>query len=213
MILVIDNYDSFTYNLVQALCELDGPVIVRRNDAVSVHEAMALGASHIVISPGPGRPEDAGITVDVIREAGARGVPVLGVCLGHQAIAVAYGGRVVRAPRPVHGKTSPIDHDERGVFTGVRRGFAAGRYHSLAVAQDSLPDTLQVAARVEGTDLVMAVRHRVLPLHGVQFHPESVLTEVGPRILANFVRMGSTAPPARPWPRPTNGAPRPQLER
>lgn len=187
MILVIDNYDSFTWNLVQYLAQVDADITVRRNDAVSVEGALALRPSHVVISPGPGRPENAGITVPLILAAGEARVPVLGVCLGHQAIAVAYGGRVIRADRPVHGKTSVIEHDGAGVFAGIGPRFQAGRYHSLVVCDDPLPPALEIAARVEGRGAVMALRHRTLPVHGVQFHPESVLTQAGQRLLANFL--------------------------
>ncbi|MGE5359673.1 MAG: anthranilate synthase component II [Bacteroidales bacterium] len=187
MILLIDNYDSFTYNLVQALAQLGSAVVVRRNDALSAAAACDLQPTHIVISPGPGRPEDAGITVDVIREAGARRIPLLGVCLGHQAIAHAYGGAVVRGLAPVHGKTAAIEHDGRGVFAGLGQNFLAARYHSLVVSSEALPSDLEVAARVAGGGPVMAIRHRTLPIHGVQFHPESILTESGQRLLSNFL--------------------------
>jgi anthranilate synthase/aminodeoxychorismate synthase-like glutamine amidotransferase len=198
VLLLIDNYDSFTYNLVQAFAELGAEVTVRRNDAIDEDQACALGPSHIVLSPGPGRPEEAGITVPLVRAAAGRCIPVLGVCLGHQAIAVAYGGVVRRGAAPVHGKTSPIDHDSRGVFAGLAQGFMAGRYHSLVVA-DEMPPDLEVAARVSGGGPVMGVRHRVLPVHGVQFHPESILTESGRRLLANFLAMAG--PPERGEPR------------
>lgn len=186
MVLVIDNYDSFTYNLVQYLGELGARVVVRRNDEASIGELEALNPDRIVISPGPGRPEDAGISVDVIRAFGPHR-PMLGVCLGHQAIGLVCGGQVVRAPMPIHGKTSAVDHDGLGVFAGMGQGFEAGRYHSLIVEEAGLPDTLVVSARTRGDRLVMGVRHREWPLHGVQFHPESVLTQEGRVLLRNFL--------------------------
>ncbi|HHC07585.1 MAG TPA: aminodeoxychorismate/anthranilate synthase component II [Actinobacteria bacterium] len=182
-VLVVDNYDSFTYNLVQYLGALGATPIVVRNDAIDVDEAERLDPDRVVVSPGPGRPEDAGISVEVVRRLGAR-VPVLGVCLGHQAIAVAYGGRVVRAPRPMHGMTSEIDHDGGGVFRGLPRPFTATRYHSLCV--DDLPEDLVVTARSDD-GVVQGLRHRSHPVEGVQFHPESIMTDVGPRLLENFL--------------------------
>jgi anthranilate synthase/aminodeoxychorismate synthase-like glutamine amidotransferase len=185
MVLVIDNYDSFTYNLVQYLGELGADVRVRRNDAVTVREIEAMAPDQIVISPGPGRPEDAGISVDVIRRFGPT-TPILGVCLGHQAIGLVYGGRVCRAAAPMHGKTSTVVHDGKGVFRGITAPFPAGRYHSLVISPQDVPSELEVAARTDdGT--VMAVRHRAYPVHGVQFHPESVLTDEGRTILRNFL--------------------------
>ena len=188
MVLVIDNYDSFTYNLVQYLGELGADVVVRRNDDVTLQQVRALGPDRVVISPGPGRPEDAGISLDVIRTFGADR-PLLGVCLGHQAIGMAFGGGVVRAPAPVHGKTSPIEHDGQGVFAGLAQGLEVGRYHSLVVAEEGLPDALLVTARTRAHGIVMGLRHRVWPVHGVQFHPESVLTPDGRQILRNFLEM------------------------
>ena len=186
MLLLIDNYDSFTWNLAQYLGELGAPPVVRRNDEISLEDIAAMRPERIVISPGPGRPEEAGISVEVIRRFGAH-TPVLGVCLGHQGIGVAFGGSVVRAPHLMHGKTSTVSHDGRGVFRGVAQPFVAGRYHSLVVA-DPLPDPLEAAARTEdGT--IMAVRHRELPIHGVQFHPESVLTTAGRQMLQNFLEL------------------------
>ncbi len=185
-VLVIDNYDSFTYNLVQYLGELGARVEVRRNDRVTVDEVASAGADRVVLSPGPGRPEEAGITLDVIRCLGPR-VPMLGVCLGHQAIGQAFGGRVIRAPRPMHGKTSTIEHDGGGVFAGVAPRFLAARYHSLIVDQDGLPPELLVSARSVDDRLIMGLRHREWPLQGVQFHPESVLTGPGRQILRNFL--------------------------
>ncbi len=187
MVLIIDNYDSFTYNLVQYLGELGADLDVRRNDKISLEETRRLAPAKIVISPGPGRPESAGVSLELIRALGMT-TPILGVCLGHQAIAVAYGGVVCRAHTPMHGKTSPVIHDGRGVFTGIEGPFEAGRYHSLVIAADACPADLEVAARTEdGT--IMAVRHRVHPVHGVQFHPESVLTGEGRRILRNFLEL------------------------
>jgi anthranilate synthase/aminodeoxychorismate synthase-like glutamine amidotransferase len=188
VVLVIDNYDSFTYNLVQYLGELGAKVIVRRNDEVSLDQLRALSHSRVVISPGPGRPEQAGVSLDVIKEFGAK-MPVLGVCLGHQAIGLAFGGNVVRAPAPIHGKTSTVEHNGTGVFAGLSSTFQAGRYHSLVVDEQSLPGDLEVTARTREDGLVMGLRHRSLPIHGVQFHPESVLTNEGRRILRNFLEM------------------------
>ncbi len=182
MVLVIDNYDSFTYNLVQYLGELGADVVVRRNDATTVEEIDTLAPSRILISPGPGRPEGAGVSLDVIRTFGSR-VPMLGVCLGHQALAVAFGGRVVRG-QPVHGKTASVEHDGRTIFSGLESPLVTGRYHSLGVDPD-LPPSLERSAECEGT--VMAVRHRELPAEGVQFHPESVLTDHGKTLLRNFL--------------------------
>jgi anthranilate synthase component 2 len=187
MVLVIDNYDSFTYNLVQYLGELGAEVQVMRNDAVSVDDVAAAKADGIVISPGPGRPEDAGVTMSVIRTLGER-TPILGVCLGHQAIGAAFGGAVVRASVPMHGKTSTIEHDGRGVFSGISGAFVASRYHSLVVADQDLPGDLLVTARTKEDGIVMGLRHKQWPLHGVQFHPESILTGEGKTILRNFLK-------------------------
>jgi anthranilate synthase/aminodeoxychorismate synthase-like glutamine amidotransferase len=186
MILVIDNYDSFTYNLVQYLGELGADVRVRRNDRVTVGEIESMAPEQILISPGPGRPEDAGITTDVIRHFGPT-TPLLGVCLGHQAIGVVYGGTVGRAVAPMHGKTSTVVHDGKGVFDGIHEPFLAGRYHSLVIMADGVPPDLEVAARTKEDGTIMAVRHRAYPVHGVQFHPESILTEEGRKILRNFL--------------------------
>jgi anthranilate synthase component 2 len=188
MVLVIDNYDSFTYNLVQYLGELGAVIRVRRNDEVTLDEISAMAPEQIVISPGPGRPEDAGISVDVIRRFGPT-TPVLGVCLGHQAIGVVYGGTVCRAQTPMHGKTSTVVHDGKGVFHGMTAPFQAGRYHSLVIANDRVPLELEIAARTKEDGTIMAVRHRTYPVHGVQFHPESVLTDEGRRLLRNFLEL------------------------
>lgn len=189
MILVIDNYDSFTYNLVQYLGELGAELRVMRNDAGTVNDVRAANPDRIVISPGPGRPEDAGITMDVIRAFGEH-TPILGVCLGHQAIGAVFGGSVVRAAVPMHGKTSTIEHDGKGVFAGIPGPFVASRYHSLVVADEGLPADLVVSARTREDKIIMGLRHRAWPVHGVQFHPESILTEEGRRILRNFVEDG-----------------------
>src|SRR5262249_26050607 len=186
MVLVIDNYDSFTYNLVQYLGELGAEVRVMRNDAVSVAEVAGAGADRIVISPGPGRPEQAGVTMAVIRTLGGQ-TPILGVCLGHQAIGAVFGGEVVRAGVPMHGKTSTIEHDGRGVFAGISGPFQASRYHSLVVAERSLPPELEVTARTREDANIMGLRHRAWPVFGVQFHPESILTGEGKTILRNFL--------------------------
>jgi anthranilate synthase/aminodeoxychorismate synthase-like glutamine amidotransferase len=186
MILMIDNYDSFTYNLVQYLGELGATVKVFRNDEVSVDEVERLRPSRIVLSPGPCTPNEAGITLGLIARMG-RQVPVLGVCLGHQAIGQAFGGRVVRAKQVMHGKVSRIEHDGKGVFEGVPDRFTATRYHSLAVSRETLPACLQVTAQSEDGE-IMGLRHRDLPVEGVQFHPEALLTEHGHKMLQNFLQ-------------------------
>jgi len=186
MVFVLDNYDSFTYNLVQYLGELGQTLDVRRNDQVTLDEIAALQPSHIVISPGPGRPEDAGITPALIERFGPT-VPILGVCLGHQAIGLVCGGKIVRAPVPMHGKTSTIDHDGTGVFAGLASPIEASRYHSLIVQEDGLPEELAITARSRGDNVIMGLRHRRWPLVGVQFHPESILTGEGRRMLRNFL--------------------------
>ena len=186
MIVVIDNYDSFTYNLVQYLGELGAEVKVVRNDAATVVDVAALKPERIVISPGPGRPEEAGITMAVIRELGTK-MPIFGVCLGHQAMGAVFGGNVVRAKVPMHGKTSTIEHNSRGVFAGITGSFMASRYHSLVVADEGFPAELEVTARTKEDGAIMGLRHRDLPVHGVQFHPESILTGEGHRILRNFL--------------------------
>jgi len=188
MVLVIDNYDSFTYNLVQYLGELGASIVVRRNDEAPIEILRTLGHSRVVISPGPGRPEQAGVSLDAIKEFGPR-MPVLGVCLGHQAIGLAFGGEVIRAPQPIHGKTSTVEHNGKGVFAGISTSFQAGRYHSLVVSEPTMPGDLEITARTKEDNLVMGIRHRTLPIHGVQFHPESVLTNEGRRILRNFLEM------------------------
>jgi anthranilate synthase component 2 len=186
-VLLLDNYDSFTFNLAQSLGELGAEVIVRRNDALGLDEIAAMQPGRMVVSPGPGRPEQAGVTIAAIRRFGPC-MPVLGVCLGHQAIGVAFGARVIAARALMHGKTSLVEHDGRGVFAGLGSPLRAGRYHSLVIAADDVPADLEVSARTEdGT--VMGVRHRAHPIHGVQFHPESVLTEQGRALLRNFLEL------------------------
>jgi anthranilate synthase/aminodeoxychorismate synthase-like glutamine amidotransferase len=187
MILMIDNYDSFTYNLVQYLGQLGEEVAVHRNDAITLDEIEAMNPEAIFLSPGPCSPEQAGITVDVVRRFHRR-VPLMGVCLGHQAIGHAFGGRVVRAARIMHGKTSPILNDGRTIFQGLPSPFPAGRYHSLIVARESLPDCLEVSAETEEGE-IMGLRHRTLPVEGIQFHPESILTPGGKRIIRNFLQL------------------------
>ncbi|HEX8997246.1 MAG TPA: aminodeoxychorismate/anthranilate synthase component II [Ktedonobacterales bacterium] len=185
MILLVDNYDSFTYNLYQYLAELGAQVEVRRNDEISVTQIEALAPSHIVVSPGPCTPHEAGVSNEVIRALGPR-IPLLGVCLGHQCVGEVFGGRVIRAPEPVHGKTSRIQHSGAGVLRGLPQSFEASRYHSLIVERATLPTTLEITA--ETTDgLIMGLRHRAYPIHGVQFHPESIMTRAGKDILRNFL--------------------------
>jgi len=192
MILVIDNYDSFTWNLVHYLRELGAEVEIARNDAIDVGQAMSSGAQAFLISPGPCTPNEAGISLDLVRACAAQSRPLLGVCLGHQAIGQAFGGQVVRAAELMHGKTSPIVHDGTGVFAGLASPITATRYHSLIVAEDGLPAELEVNARVaDGT--IMGVRHQTLPIHGVQFHPESIATEHGHAMLANFMALAGIA--------------------
>jgi anthranilate synthase/aminodeoxychorismate synthase-like glutamine amidotransferase len=187
-ILLIDNYDSFTYNLVQAFAAMDAEVLVYRNDAIDVDEAVRLRATHLVISPGPGRPEDAGVSIGMIAAFAGR-VPVLGVCLGHQCLVSHFGGDIVRGERLMHGKTSLVAHDGKTIFAGISQPFEAGRYHSLCADRKSLPAVLEVSAETAEGE-IMAVRHRSLPLEGVQFHPESVLTPEGNTLMANFMRTG-----------------------
>ncbi len=186
-LLMIDNYDSFTYNLVQYLLEIGAEVDVLRNDHESAASLLERRPQGLVISPGPGAPADAGISVEAVRLFGPAGIPVLGVCLGHQAIAVAHGGSIVRAKTLVHGKTSSIEHDGCGVFAGLPASFEATRYHSLAIEESSCPESLEISAR-SGDGEIMGVRHRELPVEGVQFHPESILTDVGKPLLHNFVQ-------------------------
>jgi anthranilate synthase/aminodeoxychorismate synthase-like glutamine amidotransferase len=187
MLLVIDNYDSFTYNLVQYFGELGADPQVKRNDAITPEEVEKLKPKRIVISPGPGRPEDAGISMELIRRLGSR-VPLLGVCLGHQCIGEVYGGKVVRAGRLMHGKTSPIQHDGKGVFAKLPNPFEATRYHSLIVEKESVPSCLQVSAETAEGE-IMGLRHKEYPVHGVQFHPESILSKEGKDLLANFLSL------------------------
>jgi len=197
MIFVLDNYDSFTYNLVQYMGELGAEMVVRRNDELTPAEVEALRPARILISPGPCTPQDAGISIGLIHhfarlaESGGPRVPILGVCLGHQAIGAAFGGNVVRAPKLMHGKTSEVSHDGKTIFTGIPSAMTCTRYHSLIVAEDGLPEELEVSARTPEGDgtTIMALRHRTLPIEGVQFHPESVLTTHGKRIVENFLKM------------------------
>ena len=197
-LLLIDNYDSFTYNLVQAFLVLGAEVSVYRNDALTPQEARALAPSHLCISPGPGTPYDAGVSMDMIRAFAGR-IPVLGVCLGHQAIVEVFGGKVVRADRLMHGKTSLVRHDQRTLFEGLPQPCEVGRYHSLIAAPATMPPELEVSARTAEGE-IMAVRHRSLVVEGVQFHPESILTPDGPRLLGNFLTYtaGERGQPAAP---------------
>ncbi len=185
-ILLIDNYDSFTYNLVQAFLVLGASVEVHRNDALSVERALSQDHTHLVISPGPGTPRAAGVSMKMI-EAFAGRIPIFGVCLGHQSLVEVFGGRVVRAARLMHGKVSAVAHDGRGLYAGMRQGFEAGRYHSLIAEADSIPAVLEVTSRTAEGE-IMGVRHRSLPIEGVQFHPESVLTPDGPQLIGNFLK-------------------------
>ena len=190
MVFVLDNYDSFTYNLVQYIGELGAEVVIRRNDQITVEEIAALRPESIVISPGPCTPQEAGISIELIRHFAGK-VPLFGVCLGHQAMGAAFGGNVVRARNLMHGKTSPVEHDGRTIFRGVPSPMTATRYHSLIVAEDSLPQDLEVSAWTtdrDGTRVIMGLRHKRFPIEGVQFHPESVLTGQGKRLVENFVR-------------------------
>ena len=188
MILVIDNYDSFTWNLVHYLKELGAAVEVARNDRLGVGEAMATGADAFLISPGPGTPEEAGISLELVAACAEARRPLLGVCLGHQAIGLHFGGRVVRARELMHGKTCPVEHDRSGVFAGLPSPFAAARYHSLVVAPEGLPDCLIVNATADDAT-IQGFRHQTLPIHGVQFHPESIASEHGHALLANFMAL------------------------
>ncbi len=184
--LLIDNYDSFTYNLVQAFAAMGASVMVYRNDAISVDESVVLEPTHLVISPGPGRPEDAGVSLEMIG-AWAGKLPILGVCLGHQSIVQQHGGEIVRADRLMHGKTSMVKHDGNTIFEGISNPFEVGRYHSLCAEEETLPDELVITAQTERGE-IMGVRHKTLPIEGVQFHPESVLTPEGDALMANFMR-------------------------
>lgn len=188
MLLMIDNYDSFTYNIVQYLAELGAEVKVYRNDAISIDEIKRLCPERIVISPGPGSPEHAGISVDLIRDFAGK-LPLLGVCLGHQSIGYAFGGKIVRAKTLMHGKTSRIKHNGKDLFKGLPNPFVATRYHSLVIEKESCPDCLEVTATSEDDHEIMAVRHKTLPLWGVQFHPESILTQEGKKLLENFLSL------------------------
>ena len=186
-VLLIDNYDSFTYNLAQIFGELGADVVVKRNDEVALEDIQTLRPARICISPGPGRPRDAGISCDVIRDFGAQ-IPLLGVCLGHQCIGEVFGGEIVRAPKLMHGKTSAISHNGTGVFENLAKPFEATRYHSLVVKRETLPQSLTITAESDDGE-IMGLQHRGLPIHGVQFHPESILTEEGRKLLANFLRL------------------------
>lgn len=193
MILLIDNYDSFTFNLVHYLNQLGAKVEVVRNDALSVEAAMARQPAAILLSPGPCTPNEAGICLGLIAAAAAAKLPLMGVCLGHQSLGQAFGGKVVRAAKVMHGKTSPIEHDGRGLFAGLPNPFTATRYHSLIVERETLPDCLEVTAQTaDGT--IMGLQHKTLPLHGVQFHPESIATQHGHALLANFMRIAGITP-------------------
>jgi anthranilate synthase/aminodeoxychorismate synthase-like glutamine amidotransferase len=187
VILIVDNYDSFTYNLVQYFGELGCALLVKRNDAISLDEISSLRPTHICISPGPGRPAQAGLSNEIIRQFGPQ-IPLLGVCLGHQCIGEVFGGSIVVAPRLLHGKTSQIQHNGNGVFANLLNPFAATRYHSLIVSPDSIPDCLEITAQTAEGE-IMGLRHRDLPVHGVQFHPESILTAEGKKLLANFIAL------------------------
>jgi anthranilate synthase/aminodeoxychorismate synthase-like glutamine amidotransferase len=192
MVFVLDNYDSFTYNLVQYIGELGGEVVVKRNDELTAEEIVALRPDRILLSPGPCTPQEAGVLIPLVKYLAAlpasEQIPTLGVCLGHQAIGAAFGGEVVRAPKLMHGKTSEVAHDGRSIFRDLPRPMTCTRYHSLIVAEDSVPAELEVSARVLGEGTIMGLRHRTLPIEGVQFHPESVLTDHGKQLIANFLK-------------------------
>jgi anthranilate synthase component 2 len=191
MVFVLDNYDSFTYNLVQYIGELGEEMVIRRNDELTPQQVEALHPDRILISPGPCTPQDAGISIDLIRHfsTGGRRIPLLGVCLGHQAIGAAFGGNVVRAPKLMHGKTSEITHDGKTIFTNIPTPMTCTRYHSLIVADEGFPAELEISARTADGETIMALRHRELPIEGVQFHPESVLTEHGKKLIKNFLSL------------------------
>jgi anthranilate synthase/aminodeoxychorismate synthase-like glutamine amidotransferase len=188
MVFVLDNYDSFTYNLVQYMGELGAEMVIRRNDELTVEQIDDLNPERIVLSPGPCTPQEAGISIPVIQHFAGK-VPILGVCLGHQAIGAAFGGNVVRAPKLMHGKTSPVEHDGRNLFAGLASPMTCTRYHSLIVSEEGLPDELEVSARVEKDGTIMGLRHRHFPIEGVQFHPESVLTADGKNLIRNFLTL------------------------
>ena len=192
MVFVLDNYDSFTYNLVQYMGELGADVVVKRNDEVTPEDVVAMNPERILLSPGPCTPQEAGILIPLIRHLAAlpapEQIPLLGVCLGHQALGAAFGGDVVRAEQLMHGKTSVVEHDGRTLFRGLPQPMTCTRYHSLIVAEHSVPEELEVSARVAGEGTIMALRHRTLPMEGVQFHPESVLTDHGKQLIANFLQ-------------------------
>ena len=188
MVFVLDNYDSFTYNLVQYMGELGAEMVIRRNDELTVEQIDDLNPERIVLSPGPCTPQEAGISIPLIRHFAGK-VPILGVCLGHQAIGAAFGGNVVRAPKLMHGKTSPVEHDGRNLFAGLASPMTCTRYHSLIVSEEGLPDELEVTARVEKDGTIMGLRHRRFPIEGVQFHPESVLTADGKSLIRNFLHL------------------------
>ena len=191
MVFVLDNYDSFTYNLVQYMGELGAEMVIRRNDELTPAEVEALRPERILISPGPCTPQDAGISIELIKHFAktSRRVPILGVCLGHQAIGAAFGGNVVRAKKLMHGKTSEVEHDGKTIFEGLPSAMTCTRYHSLIVAEEGLPEELEVSARTADGETIMALRHRELPIEGVQFHPESVLTSNGKKLIENFLKM------------------------
>ncbi len=195
MVFVLDNYDSFTYNLVQYMGELGAEMTIRRNDELTPEDVAAMRPDRILISPGPCTPQEAGISIDLLKhfaesqKSGGRRVPILGVCLGHQAIGAAFGGNVVRAAKLMHGKTSEVEHDGKTIFTSIPTVTTCTRYHSLIVADEGLPDELQVSARTTDGQTIMALRHKTLPIEGVQFHPESVLTTHGRKMIENFLRM------------------------
>ncbi len=186
-ILVIDNYDSFTYNLVQLLGKEVSSIIVKRNDKITVKEIEELNPDKILISPGPGKPEDSNVSLACIIEFGSK-FPILGVCLGHQAIGIAFGGKVIKAPELMHGKTSPMNHDEKTIFKNIPQKFNATRYHSLIIDHDSLPGELEISARTDD-DVIMGIRHKTFPIEGIQFHPESILTDEGKNIIINWIQL------------------------
>ncbi|MGH1417440.1 MAG: anthranilate synthase component II [Hyphomicrobiaceae bacterium] len=192
MLVLIDNYDSFTYNLVHYLGELGAECLVHRNDAVSVDDVVALKPKAIVLSPGPCTPNEAGICIELVKKAGGD-IPILGVCLGHQSIGQAYGGIVKRAPVPMHGKLSPITHSDKGIFKGLPKPFEITRYHSLVVERETLPDTLEITAQTDD-GIIMGLQHKTHPVHGVQFHPESIASEQGHALLANFLKLAGFTP-------------------